>query len=530
MDNVINEALEQVNFGKLQDKQGSIVKRHLGMVKPESHGPEASIKPRDGAAGLPIPELEKPWTNWAHTITFTPKYTFRPQNLDQLIACVKKANNENLKIRCAGEGHSWSTISVTQSCLLLMNDLTEVTVEQQSNGDWVLHAEAGASISKIDNYLREHNPPLAMESMVVLTSITIGGAIAPGCHGATTEARTLAEQVVGLEIVTGSGELHKFVDDPNNPDEMSAARVSLGLLGVIYKVSFRVKPMFKLRMIDTLPLVSQFTNKYLENLVKNSFGIEVFYWPFNSSPTGKRDPSKDKLWVKTWKLTNDNVTYGALETTLYHQAQSISMVIASAVYQQLLTHPDRTPFITYLGGKLRLAERNNVWLAPDAIHYQAGIDSVLSLDTEFAIKIDNDFTNVITELHYIIDRIDYYQKQGKFPINLVAEFRILKSSKALLSTAYDDDPDAYYLFIEVLSITKTPGYYEFANELGTRWMKLYNARPHWAKYWENIPNIKSYLHEKLQSKIQRFEAVRRKYDPTNVFFDNASLRRVFYGA
>jgi len=64
--------------------------------------------------------------------------------------------------------------------------------------------------------------------MTVLTSIRIGGAIAPGCHGATTEARTFAEQIVGLEIVTSSGEVHKFEDDPNNPDEMSAARVNLG--------------------------------------------------------------------------------------------------------------------------------------------------------------------------------------------------------------------------------------------------------------------------------------------------------------
>ena len=64
--------------------------------------------------------------------------------------------------------------------------------------------------------------------MTVLTSVRIGGVIAPGCHGGTIEARTLAEQVVGLEIVTSSGEVHKFEDDPNNPDEMSAARVNLG--------------------------------------------------------------------------------------------------------------------------------------------------------------------------------------------------------------------------------------------------------------------------------------------------------------
>ncbi|CAG8644136.1 9256_t:CDS:1, partial [Paraglomus occultum] len=76
MDHVINEDLEQVIFGKLRNNQGSIVsgvKRYLGTIRPESHGPDPSTEPKDSTAGLPIPELGKSWTNWAHTITFTPQ-------------------------------------------------------------------------------------------------------------------------------------------------------------------------------------------------------------------------------------------------------------------------------------------------------------------------------------------------------------------------------------------------------------------------------------------------------------------------
>ena len=90
---------------------------------------------------------------------------------------------------------------------------------------------------------------------------------------------------------------------------------------------------------------------------------------------------------------------------MYRQAQKISTGIADVVYGDLIEHPERTPFIAFIGGKVRLVKRNNVWLAPDAIHYQAGIDSIHCLDSEFAIKIDKDFTNAITELHYIIQRV-----------------------------------------------------------------------------------------------------------------------------
>jgi len=142
--------------------------------------------------------------------------------------------------------------------------------------------------------------------------------------------------------------------------------------------------------------------------------------------TGKRDPSKDKLWVKVWETTNDEVTFDPLATALYRQAQKVSTAIADAVYQQLLTHPERTPLISYTGGKVRLVERNNVWLAPDAIHYQAGIDSIPCLDTEFAIKIDKDFTNVITELHYIIKRVrmHYSNSQGIIDVNVNTRYSV----------------------------------------------------------------------------------------------------------
>lgn len=68
--------------------------------------------------------------------------------------------------------------------------------------------------------------------MSVLDNVRIGGVVATGSHGAKFEARTIVDQVVGLQIVTGDGELHEFSDEKNR-NEMEAARVSLG------------KPMFR---------------------------------------------------------------------------------------------------------------------------------------------------------------------------------------------------------------------------------------------------------------------------------------------
>lgn len=81
--------------------------------------------------------------------------------------------------------------------------------------------------------------------MTVLDSVRIGGVVATGSHGAKTDARTIAEQVVGFEIVDANGELRKFSDEINR-EEMAVARVNLGkriygalTLGKVLRISTR---------------------------------------------------------------------------------------------------------------------------------------------------------------------------------------------------------------------------------------------------------------------------------------------------
>ena len=112
---------------------------------------------------------------------------------------------------------------------------------------------------------------------------------------------------------------------------------------------------------------------------------------------------------------------------------------------------------------------------------------------------------------------------------MVAEFRINKSSRCLLAPTYDKDPNAYFLLLEILAISDTKGFQEFSIELAERWMKKYNAQPHWAKLWEYVPNVIPHVKRFLSvdNRLNRFEKVRAKYDPEEYFFDNKSLREIF---
>ncbi|CAG8492382.1 5969_t:CDS:2 [Ambispora leptoticha] len=472
------------------------------------------------------PSSDAEWSNWAGNVVVKPEFIFYPTSVDDIKDIVKNAKENGKKVRCAAEGHSWSSLALTKDYLIVVKNLTNVKVQQNEKYGWTVTAEAGATIKQIDDTLRNHDPPLTIESMTVLNSVRAAGVVATGSHGAKFEGRSIPDNVVALQIVTGDGELHEFTEE-KNPDDMNAARINLGLLGVIYTVTFRVVPMYNLRMIDSFPLAKEWIKpENFKKLVETSDGIEIFYWPFNQ---GKLDTSNDVLWVKQWVRTNDTPTFTQQDLEKQRQLEESSSKFAKSIYDLMLLSPEFTPALTGFLWNLSRYPSNAVYQAPDAIHYQAGIDNIPVDDLEFSYKLEKNYTTVADEFNYLFQRSVDYAKQGKFPMT-IAEIRIIKSSPLWLATVHDEDPDAVYGAIEILGINNNPSWNEFANEVGKRWMDKYQARPHWAKNWEPVPGIKPYLHNLLGDRILKFENVRKKYDPNNTFFDNDSLKQVFYGS
>ncbi|CAG8630896.1 5913_t:CDS:2, partial [Ambispora leptoticha] len=471
----------------------------------------------------------KKWHNWAGNVVVEPESIFHPSSLQDLKEIVKKAKKNGKKIRCVAEGHTWSSLSVTKDYLVIVRNLDQIQVEKSEKYGWTVTAEAGATIKQIDDVLRNHKPPLAFDSMTVLNSVRASGVVATGSHGARTRGATIPDEAVTLQIVTDDGELHEFSDE-KDPLEMRAARINLGLFGIIYKVTWRVQPLFNLRMIDfQLPIKSWLNPATLKEFVEKSDSVEIFYWPFNE---GEFDPNDDKIWVKQWLRTDDPVTNSQTELGVKRVFDDLGTKFGDRLYEFIVKCPEGTPHLSNLLWKAGPASKpkNVVLQAPDAIHYQAGIDNVPCEDLEFVFKVDEDFANVVEEFNHIVNTVYAYANKGKFPMNLTAEMRITRASSSLLAPGFDEDPNAIYCFMEVLSIRNTPGWEEFSSGFATRWMEKYKARPHWAKYWEYVPGIKPYLHEILGERLQMFERIRSKYDANKIFFDNKSLEEVFYGA
>ena len=69
-----------------------------------------------------------------------------------------------------------------------------------------------------------------------------------------------------------------------------------------------------------------------------------------------------------------------------------------------------------------------------------------------------------------------FANRGEFPLNLALEMRFIKASRMTMSNAYDDDPEAVYCMIQVVSKAEVRGFNEFTAKLGKYWMDTVQAR------------------------------------------------------
>ncbi|CAG8796674.1 27865_t:CDS:2, partial [Dentiscutata erythropus] len=169
------------------------------------------------------------------------------------------------------------------------------------------------------------------------------------------------------------------------------------------------------------------TPQTIKNLLKSFDGIELFYWlfnGFNQSDLNPLDPNRDLIWVKNC----------------------------------LIQTPEATPNITTTIWETFISGDNSslVLEAPDAFHYIPAVESVKFDLFEFGFKVDPDFSNLVAEFLFAIQTLYEFAANGEFPVNYIVDFRIIKSTKALLSTTYDDDSEALYCQVGFETAYKTP--------------------------------------------------------------------------
>jgi FAD/FMN-containing dehydrogenase len=141
----------------------------------------------------------------------------------------------------AGSAHSFSPIVETSGLLLEMKGVNGILSTDPASGR--ADVLAGTTLSQLGRGLWEAG--LSMKNQGDVDAQTIAGAISTGTHGSGPEWSTMSSTVTGVRLLAGTGELIDI--DESQPDLLHAAQVSVGLLGVITRVTMEAMGAYRLR-------------------------------------------------------------------------------------------------------------------------------------------------------------------------------------------------------------------------------------------------------------------------------------------
>jgi len=113
------------------------------------------------------------WSNWANTLSATPERLFYPTTLEDLQVIIRQAIVNKKKVRCVATGHSWSGTAISQDYMVSVNNMNRIEKPVKGeDGTWTVTIEMGVQVSALDEYLRRHDPPLALSSNVMPADVS----------------------------------------------------------------------------------------------------------------------------------------------------------------------------------------------------------------------------------------------------------------------------------------------------------------------------------------------------------------------
>ena len=449
------------------------------------------------------------WTNWGGNQQAWPARVFVPRSREDLVEIVGLARAEGRRIRVCGEGHTFSAFVPTDDFLVDIRQMRRVTVEADREGGPVVRMESGATVAEVDAALQAVG--LVIPTNVVLSSVRYGGLIATGCHGSGFSQPPLSDFVVSMDVVDGRGRVRTLSDETIGVEAMDAARLGFGLFGIIHSITMRAVPIFNVHHIDRTQANVESTLRDLKQIVTAHDYCDLYWFPFSKG-----------IWLKTYHRTPLPSTVGRFRARLERAFQQMSMRIGGRICRWLTRHPQFTPTICRLLGRL-IPPRDVIEPVLGGIHFQTAIEVMRARNMEIGFDLDEDFDNVRRAWRIALEHVDRFAKKGKWPLNLALNARFLGESRSLLSPAHGRK---HTCFVEIMTYKNTPGWDEFVAELGAAWLRLPGAVPHWPKEFEQIPGVFDAIAAHFGSNLRRFAEIRKEIDidPDDLFVNDLTGR------
>src|SRR5271170_4917043 len=137
------------------------------------------------------------WRNWVGNQSFIARHIAEPASENELAPLVHEAGRQNLPIRVAGFGHSFTPVVATSGMLLSLKTMQGL-VRADPDRERVV-VRAGTRIGDIGRALKQIGLSLANQGDI--DTQAIAGTVSTGTHGIGIGLGCLSSQAVGMRLV-----------------------------------------------------------------------------------------------------------------------------------------------------------------------------------------------------------------------------------------------------------------------------------------------------------------------------------------
>ena len=419
-----------------------------------------------------------PWRNWSGALVCEPQGRFSPGSEAELAKFFAASSGP---VRPVGAGHSFSPLVPTDGHLVVLDRLSGLL----SHDPVALRATFGAGTR-----LGEMGAPLeavgqAMLNLPDIDRQTLAGATATATHGTGIGFTCLSAYVQQLRLVTPRGEV---LDIGPGHELFDAARVSLGALGVVTRMTLQNRTPYRLKARNWVA------------------PIEEVLEQFDAQAAAHRH-------FEMFPLT--------------HSDYALTLAIDQT--DEPVNNPPASP-----EEEAAFGEAMAYWASVSPRERQALVDGVAqqiepteAIDTSYKI-LSNVRNRRFNEMEYavpldagaeclreILRTIKAKEVDVVFPL----EYRYVKRDDTLLSMSSGHEDHAAISIHRMASEDYRP-YFDLIEPIFWK----YGGRPHWGK----VHSLGAKELAKLYPRFKEFQDIREALDPKGRML-NAHLRKVFLG-
>jgi FAD/FMN-containing dehydrogenase len=382
-------------------------------------------------------------TNWFGNIVSHPSVIVDANSVDDIVRVLKDPAQFPSPVRAVGSNHSTSPCGVAEGGTLIrmkMNRILKIAGERLTVEAGALHIDLAKELERLN---------LQFYVNTEIGSLSAGSASCAGTKDASMpgEYGQVGSYITGVKMVLPNGDLLEVTEE-QQPELMQKVRCSYGTFGIVYEVTYKVRPLLPLAVHHETFSLQDFVAQ-LPQLKTRNQSMMFYIFPFEDkitiefrryNPGAQGEPNHIAWTLRNYFWGSAGPRFGhEIEQSIANPSIRYSIIDGfNAVWRFKLEHIVKSDY-TIPGDQI--------------IHYPP-----VSNDSRYTFSLfafsEEDYAAALTDFFHFAK--GYYKQKGYRSNLLYVGYWILKDQQALLSYSFNGN----VMTIDPVS-TGNPGWEEF---------------------------------------------------------------------